>query len=300
MTAMADVREVEREMDGALLNGDCELTSEEHRAYMRFHRARNRANVARSVGVPVHGPIGRVRLLAFGSGRGAGRHETPARMYVQAFFDAVGGMLAARQRELGRGLVVLDLGCGKCPVADALEARGVVGHYIGLDLEPGRVEGGGGLVREVIAADAHEVDVESLPMVDAIVSATALEHLRDDGLVLRRLGTRLAAGGVQAHAVPGEGSLELYRAHGYRQYTPACLAGLLPGGRIHRYGGAWSNRVHFGAVTRPVIFEGRPALSQRRGVWYRVLRDGAMVVDRVVGGGEAVVYGVVKRTGARG
>ena len=106
------------------------------------------------------------------------------------------------------------------------------------------------------------------------------------------LRTRLVPGGCQVHFVPGEAALPLYGPHGYRQYSPACLAALFPSGEIHRYGGAATNALHERWIS-PATRSGscpRDASPAE----YCLLRTRALDHDQQTGNAPASMYGVVE------
>jgi SAM-dependent methyltransferase len=250
-------------LNACTLNGDRKLSQHEHEAYVAFHRARNAANIARSARegfAALPGPIASPSDVVICP------EYSPVRTDVGVFFAwaaqriatkfAIGGDALAR---LGtRPLTILDLGCGSGFLAPILAQAGLCGRYIGLDIRrhPKWIDGVASaspeLRRELVVADIGTFDPSSLPTLDVIVSCTALEHIEDDAGALAKLATRLARWGVQAHAVPGELSLPLYGPHGWRQYSPACLHGLLPGCEVYRYGGPHTLRVHASCITKRV------------------------------------------------
>jgi hypothetical protein len=123
---------------------------------------------------------------------------------------------------------------------------------------------------------------------------SALEHIRDDAGAIAALRTRLVPGGCQVHFVPGEAALPLYGPHGYRQYSPACLAALFPSGEIHRYGGAATNALHERWIS-PATRSGscpRDASPAE----YCLLRTRALDHDQQTGNAPASMYGVVEWT----
>jgi SAM-dependent methyltransferase len=304
-------RPSDQRRDAHRLNGDWALSPAEVEAYVAFHRARNRANIASST---------KARLCAKAGPISSPEHVvvsaefSPARTDVGVFFAwaaqriamrfAVGGDPLAR---LGtRPLTILDLGCGSGFLAPILAQAGLCGRYIGLDIKrhakwiDGVAPGSPELRRELVVADIGSFDVGVLPMLDVIVSCTALEHIEDDAGALAKLSTRLAPWGVQAHAVPGELSLPLYGPHGWRQYSPACLQALLPGCEMYRYGGPNTLRVHASCITKrleagkvdgrkahPCMYE--RAVTKARALDARAVGAGALGLTPGAG---AVMYGV--------
>jgi SAM-dependent methyltransferase len=212
----------------------------QRRAYLDYHAARNAANAVRSreLGIETRPlPIGRVHVPG---------PVSPARWAVSQFFDLAASLL--RPNFIGRAITILDLGCGKGEAAlPCFAAHGYRGRYIGLDLAKHpkwTTNAPSGFTKELVLADVHEIDVQKLPPIDLLVSATCLEHIREDGVVLSRFAERLSPAAAQAHFVPGEGALPLYTTHGWRQYSPACLRERFPTGEIHRAGGHASSWLH--------------------------------------------------------
>jgi len=136
------------------------------------------------------------------------------------------GLHALIERELtvaavGRGLAVLDAGCG----AGGLIRRLAPGHldwtWSGIDLSPLACA----LARERTAAQIVEASVGALPFAaesfDAVVSADVLYHLDDDAAALREAARVLRPGGVVVVNVPAFPWLWSYHdeaVHGRRRY----------------------------------------------------------------------------------
>jgi SAM-dependent methyltransferase len=271
------------------INGDLPLTSELRRAYMAHHAGRNRANARRSrelriATAPIPLPGTRGSDLA-----------SPARVMVSAFFAHAAKRLWKAYRGAGEvpAITVLDIGCGAGnAVLPFLESAGFRGRYIGLDISPHRAwasHTSATFTRELIVDDVHTLDVRRLPPIDVLVSATALEHIRDDAGSLARLAARLTPHGAQIHYVPGEAALPLYGPHGWRQYSPACLRRLFPNAELFRAGGACSSALH----ARAIPSDGSRGLRERRPRLYRVLRQGSLLIDRLAGNSPATMYGVL-------
>ena len=137
------------------------------------------------------------------------------------------------------------------------------------------------------------MDPEQLPQPDLIVSATALEHFRDDSGVIQRWGERLKEGGAQIHFVPGESALRLYRGHGWRQYSSGCLRRLFPEGEIYRVGGVVSSSLHRHAITNPEGIKGHSSIRQRFPKHYALLRTLSLCADTMLGNPKPSMYGVI-------
>jgi SAM-dependent methyltransferase len=273
------------------LNGDRPLTREERAAYMEFHEARNRVNATLSQDVGTRSGIRRVANVACVPPVPPG--SSPSRVATLEFFACVAYELAPRWR--GRPMTIVDIGAGAGGQLDPFIREGLEGHYIAVDItRNSRWKDGtaGDFTRELIINDINSLDVSKLPPIDLILSNTALEHIRDDVSAVRSLSMRLRPDGCQVHFVPGEASLPLYGPHGYRQYSPHCLAQLFPGAVIHRYGGSASNTLHSQWIT-PATTNGTCPRDENPTEYAR-LRALAMDEDERTGNKPAAMYGVVQ------
>lgn len=274
------------------INGDRALSAAERRAYMEYHAGRNAELTAASRGV--------VTLAACRSRVAVAPGSTPARVAMLQFFDWASAALAPHFA--GRAVTVVDIGCGTGRQLDPFIAHGYRGLYVGIDVARHAkwVDGAsGGFERRLVVADVNAIDPAILPPIDLLISATALEHIRDDAGAVSLLTSRMAPGSVQVHFVPGEAALPLYGPHGWRQYSPACLSAMFPGAEIYRFGGVFTNRLHRRWVTPAT--QGRGTLKERWPRPYGLLRAMASGLDRLAGNRPASMYGVIQRTapGAR-
>lgn len=274
------------------LNGDRPLTAEERAAYMAHHRARNAVNSAASRTASVR------TLPAPASRAAADPGSTPARVATLRFFEWAAQHLAPSFS--GRDVTIVDPGCGTGRQLAHFERAGFRGTYIGIEISRHAAWKDGPTSRfrrELRVADIHSFDPSVLPPIDLLVSSTALEHLRDDARSLALLRSRLAPGGAEIHVVPGEASLDVYGPHGWRQYSPACLARLFPNADIFRLDGPSSRAIQRHA-TSPAWEPSRPSLAKRRPRVYRAIRDAALGLDRLLGNPKPTMYGVLARSGA--
>ena len=271
------------------INGDDRLTPQQRDAYMAYHRARNASNAAASKSAQI------ATLPAPASIAFADPGSTPARVATLRFFEWAARHLAPTFA--GREVTIVDLGCGTGRQLVHFESAGFRGTYIGIEISRHSAWKDGPTPRfrrELRVADAHTFNPATLPPFDLLISSTALEHLRDDAHSLGVLRTRLVDGGAEIHVVPGEASLDVYGPHGWRQYSPACLARLFPGSEIFRLDGPLSRLVQRRA-TSPAWDPSRPSLARRRPSFYRFLRDAAFSLDRTIENPRPTMYGVLAR-----
>lgn len=273
--------------DPAELNGDLPLSRELNAAYMAYHADRNAGNARHSLESGVltrNSPVWGVSSVSGCS---------PARALLDAFYTRFARQVAPAFR--GRPVTIVDLGAGGGARLRTFAQVGLRGDYIGIDIARNPKwpkDAVNGLRPSLIVADLHTFDECSLPPIDLLISTTALEHLRDDEGIIRRFTRRLAPGGVQAHFVPGEAALDLYGKHGWRQYSPGCLRRMFPDGTIYRFGGRFSNELHLRAIFEPSC-RGRRLMGELHPRLYRLMRSGALVLDRVLGCPSPSMYAVV-------
>jgi SAM-dependent methyltransferase len=268
------------------LSGDAPLSAAERRAYIRYHEQRNNDNALASRHIDT--------LPARPGDAPAPAGATPSRVDMLCFIQLAGGIAADRFGD--RPITIIDIGCGTGRQLDAFARAGLTGRYIGLDIERHRDWRDGardGFTRELIVADIHTIDLRSLPTPDLVVSATALEHIRDDRAVVHALRDHTAPGGMHAHFVPAEASLRLYGPHGWRQYSPACLRAMFPDGSIYRYGGCCSNMLHESWITRRLSAGDAPVSTEHPRL-YAAARSAARTLDRALGNHPAAMYGVIE------
>lgn len=276
--------------DPATLNGDHALSSDDRRAYLKFHAARNRANALRSGREGVRTRAAAVWIRSDGS------LASPARLAMDAFVQRTASGFARYWG--GREIRVLDIGCGSGYACGLLEAAGLRGEYIGVDHAPHpgfEKITSAAFARRRIITDILELDAEGVGPVDLLLSMTALEHFEDDAAALRTARGALGAGAGEIHIVPAEDGLRLWETHGWRQYAPACVRALCPGAEIFRIGGAASGLIHERAITRP----GRRQIDwrSRRPRVYRVLRGVSLALDPLFGCRPASLYAAVRVPG---
>jgi SAM-dependent methyltransferase len=134
-------------------------------------------------------------------------------------------------RRLPDGYRVLEVGCGTGFVLRMLEQTCTRGEVTGVDL----FEEGVAFARKRVTCPVLVADVHDLPFdkpFDVIGLFDVLEHVPDDGKVVRDLVARLPAGGALLLTVPAHMALwspfDEYSEH-YRRYSPAGLRAVLEG-----------------------------------------------------------------------
>jgi SAM-dependent methyltransferase len=132
-------------------------------------------------------------------------------------------------RTLPNGYRVLEVGCGTGYVLRMLEQTCTRGEVIGIDLfEEGLAFARRRVSCPVLAADIHDLPFED--SFDLIGMFDVLEHVPDDGRVLRDLRSRLKPDGTLLMTVPAHMALWSYfdeYAEHYRRYSPESLRQVL-------------------------------------------------------------------------
>lgn len=277
--------------DPAQINGDHDLSSDDRAAYLNFHAARNTANARRSRQQSVQTRAAPLKIPSDSS------LASPSRLLMD---ELVRGIASKNARYWGgRSIRVLDIGCGSGYACSLLQAAGLAGEYIGLDHAPHPAFDGiasASFARRRIITDILDLDPEQVGPVDLLISMTALEHFEDDAQALRIARRTLAPGAAEIHVVPAEDGLRLWKTHGWRQYSPACVRALCPGADIYRIGGAPSALLHHRAITIPN--ERHIDWRSRHPALYRTLRTIAIALDPLSLSRPASLYAAVKAPGA--
>ncbi len=176
---------------------------------------------------------------------------------------------------------VLDIGCGRGHLTSMLAKAGYHGEYVGLDVDDRFTHDTkiAGFTRRFVHGSAHDFQPDAA--FDLIVSVSALEHIPDDGGLLRRLSGMLAPHGLQLHIVPSGWGLAVYLWHGFRQYTIASVERRFgqKGTAIYSMGGLAGLVLHLAAITLPESLLGLP-LRYRWPAFYQRLLDFALGADR--------------------
>lgn len=164
------------------LNGDVALTSDERRAYLKFHRVRNRHNRHQS---RVEGVFTRPFPCRAGAG---GSLSSPSRVALDAFVVWAGRGFADTFGS--RTIRVLDLGCGSGYVRTLLERAGLGGEYVGIDhrAHPGFAAlQCASFAHQMIIDDGDALAVENVGSADLPISMTAFEHFEDEAAAPQRV-----------------------------------------------------------------------------------------------------------------
>lgn len=179
-------------------------------------------------------------------------------------------------------LRVLEIGCGSGSLTRLLAESGYSGSYVGVDVVD-RFDHATqlGFQRDFVLGDAHcfESDIKF----DLVISISALEHIPEDGQLIKRLSGFVVPGGLQIHFVPSGWALPAYLWHGYRQYTMASLDERFTLRRttVFAMGGAASFMLHFLFITvGEMLLPLR--LRQRLPRLYGRMLDGCLQFDRLV------------------
>jgi len=177
---------------------------------------------------------------------------------------------------------ILEIGCGSGRLASQLASSGLRGSYTGMDVHD-RFDHTpvAGLEKRFILGDAQTYEPEGT--FDLVISVSAMEHIEDDRLVVKRVRNFLAPGAIQLHVVPSGWGLLVYLWHGWRQYTLASTAERFDVDRttVYTFGGLFSFFLHFVFITLgELIF--RFPVRRRMTTVYATLLNGALRLDRYV------------------
>lgn len=265
------------------LNGDLRLGASDRLRYLSRNFTRNLKGGSGIVAVRWRNPP----LLSV---KDSGTTSSPLRYLSETFI----------RRELPRlhpaaEVSVLDVGCGSGRLAILLADAGYRGQYTGVDMADrfsvGKLANGPFRTR-FVAGDAHSVPLDG-PF-DLIFSVSALEHIEEDGALVKRLDRMLAAGGVQIHLVPAPAALLIYLWHGYRQYSTRAIAERFGTRDVDVYGlgGGATWLLHFLSITVPEVIC-RMSMRHAMPHIYANLLHFALRLDRLLPA-FPLVYAVVK------
>ena len=117
------------------------------------------------------------------------------------YFEIVNPEIATIARPLGRGLKVLDVGCGSGMHGAALKSA--LGHVVyGVDNSPISIAKAKTRIDRAEIGDVRRPDLYPFPPVDLLVFSDILEHLTDPVDVLREHMQLLAPGGHMVLSIP--------------------------------------------------------------------------------------------------
>lgn len=187
---------------------------------------------------------------------------SPSRILCNLFWDTVDWFSISKS--LDAPLHFFDIGCGKGNYGKLIQdlTADCFGSYVGLDIYkadsfPPEFEH---ILSDAVYADEH------LPKeTNIIISQSALEHIKEDELMLEKLTSKLSSRGqkfFQIHVIPAPSSLWLYLWHGWRQYSKKNLSSIEirlkkinPNVEIFAIplGGGCSFLTHFFRITMPLL-----------------------------------------------
>lgn len=181
-------------------------------------------------------------------------------------------------------IAILDIGCGSGYVRTQLRDLGFTGTYEGLD------------IKKHPNFDAYSVDAFSNTLTlipaeefssqdtyDLVFSFTALEHVPNDSMVVKKGFEYLKPKGTQMHIIPSFWSLFLYGFHGYRQFTKARVKKLFKGYPYTTYavGGIGSSMIQFIWVTIPERLFKKWPLDRSKDS-YQKAKQWALAIDKIM------------------
>lgn len=206
-------------------------------------------------------------------------HDSPGRRYIDAFLND-----RLRQLPFSRRLQVLDIGCGSGYVRSMLADLGFGGTYTGIDIVKDKnydSESTTSFRSHLILKPIEQY--APTPTYELVLSNTALEHIDDDELAVKKASRSVAPNGYQIHIMPAFGGFFLYLWHGYRQYTPARVKKIFREHnqyQVYRLGGFFSFIMHFIVITVPELLLQRKLVVPRNYSWYPSLVKLTQRLDR--------------------
>ena len=251
------------------INGDLNLSTIDRARYVYRNFVRNTFDIGRGPKTEMFRPdVKNVSALYCG--------QSPGRLLTEAYIADVLPKLL-----YNRVIDVLEVGCGSGSMADRIAGLGFRGRYGGVDIQDKfRRDRPSNFPFEVTfhLKDIH--DFSPSEKVDLIISVSALEHIPNDSIAIRKFPLNMKSGGVEIHVVPSGASLAAYLLHGYRQYTPARIALKFgPQVKIIRLGGLGSYLLHLSFITLPDLIFRRSLRKAAPGV-YRLLLLAALYIDK--------------------
>ena len=160
---------------------------------------------------------------------------------------------------------LLDIGCGS---GNYLEnfikwSQNSINNYLGLDISPH--ENWSKLLSKYNFANFKVADSNNIKDIipsntNMIVSQSAIEHFGEDITFFKQIRKFIANNKkpfIQIHIFPSASCLELYKYHGFRQYTPRTISKItrlfrnFSESTLYNLGGDNSNEVHNKFITKP-------------------------------------------------
>lgn len=181
-------------------------------------------------------------------------------------------------------IAILDIGCGSGYVRTQLQDLGFTGTYEGVDIKKHKdfdTYSINTFSNSLTLVPAEEF--RSVHVYDLVFSFTALEHVPNDFLVIKKGFEYLAPHGIQVHIVPSFWSLFVYGFHGFRQFTKARIKELFNGYPyvVYSVGGLGSSVVQFIWVTIPERLFRKWPLNRSKSS-YQKAKHWALVVDKII------------------
>jgi SAM-dependent methyltransferase len=253
------------------ISGDIRLGVADRLRYLWLNALRNLSSVGRGPRTrPFFPDLRRASQVMAG--------QSPSRLAMELFLEAELPRLVPP-----RCLDVMEIGCGSGSMAERIAGFGYGGTYLGLDIQDRfRRDRPPGFPFET-AFQQIDVHMFTPPrQYDLMLSSSALEHIPDDTVLIRRFPSFMKPGGIELHVIPSGASLGTYLWHGYRQYTPVMLAGRFgPNIEIVRLGGLGSYILHGLFITGPEMLLHRSLRKAMPRVYLALLRA-ALRIDRVI------------------
>ncbi|HWV43445.1 class I SAM-dependent methyltransferase [Pseudorhodoplanes sp.] len=251
--------------------GDGKMSAGDRVCYLWQNLWRNLATLGR-------GPAARSFAPDMARARAEMSGQSPSRLITNVFIDTeLPNLMPPRQ------LDVLEVGCGAGAMASRLAVLGYSGSYTGVDIQDYFKRERGADFPFTI--DFHRADAHTFTPqrpIDLMISVSTLEHIPSDAKLIARFPGFFKPGGVEVHILPAGASLLPYLWHGYRQYTPAKLAGRFgPDIELVRIGGLGSLLLHTLVITAPEMFLRRSPRRAWPGVYEKMMWL-ALRLDRVL------------------
>jgi SAM-dependent methyltransferase len=258
-------------MTASEISGDIRLSAADRLRYLWWNALRNLSSIGRGPRTrPFFPDLRRASQVMAG--------QSPSRLAMELFLEAELPRLSPP-----RQLDVIEIGCGSGSMAARIAGFGYGGTYLGIDIQD-RFRRDQPLAFAFEAAfqqtDAHAFSPPQ--RYDLMLSSSALEHIPDDTVLIRRLPSFMKPGGLEVHVLPSGASLATYLWHGYRQYTPVMLAERFGDDiEIVRLGGLGSYLLHGLFITGPEMLLHRSLRKAMPRIYLALLRA-ALRIDRVI------------------